>query len=53
VRRLHDLDKTGWLLVLWVIPMVGLVIVVWVFGRLGTPGQNRSGFTAATGSSTA
>ena len=33
VRRLHDLDKSGWLLLLWIVPMVGVVILVWMFAR--------------------
>jgi uncharacterized membrane protein YhaH (DUF805 family) len=53
VRRLHDLDKTGFVLLLWPIPMVGLVILVWAFARAGTPGQNRFGARAAIGGSKA
>ena len=46
VRRLHDLGKTGWLLVLYVVPIVGVVILVWLFARPGTPGQNAFGSAA-------
>ncbi len=49
VRRLHDLGKTGWLLVLYVIPIVGVIILVWLFGRLGTPGPNRFGSVTTSG----
>jgi uncharacterized membrane protein YhaH (DUF805 family) len=43
VRRLHDLGKTGWLLVLCIVPIVGVILLIWLFGRAGTPGQNPFG----------
>jgi uncharacterized membrane protein YhaH (DUF805 family) len=43
VRRQHDLDKSGWLILLWIIPMVGLIFLAWWFGRPGTAGPNRYG----------
>ena len=43
VRRLHDLDKSGWVLCLYVVPIVGIVLLVWFFGRRGTIGPNRFG----------
>ena len=43
VRRMHDTDKSGWMLLLGLIPFVGAIIVL-VFAALpGTPGQNRFG----------
>jgi uncharacterized membrane protein YhaH (DUF805 family) len=43
VRRMHDSDKSGWLLLLGLIPFVGWIIVL-VFAVLpGTPGPNRFG----------
>jgi uncharacterized membrane protein YhaH (DUF805 family) len=43
VRRLHDLDKSGWWLLLYLIPIVGVIIIlVWVCTK-GTPGANRFG----------
>ncbi|MBS7782526.1 DUF805 domain-containing protein, partial [Providencia stuartii] len=42
VRRLHDIDKSGWWYLLTFIPFGGLVI--FVFTCLdGTPGNNRFG----------
>ena len=30
VRRLHDIDKSGWFLLVWLIPLVGWIIqIVW------------------------
>lgn len=43
VRRLHDIDKSGWFLLLWFIPLIGwIVLIVWAC-RKGTPGPNRFG----------
>jgi uncharacterized membrane protein YhaH (DUF805 family) len=42
-RRLHDLNKTAWWLLLWLVPIVGwIVLLVWDCTR-GTPGPNRFG----------
>lgn len=30
VRRLHDVDKSGWFLLLWFIPVIGwIILIVW------------------------
>lgn len=43
VRRLHDIDKSGWWLLLGFIPLIGVVILfIWACKR-GTPGVNRFG----------
>jgi uncharacterized membrane protein YhaH (DUF805 family) len=43
VRRLHDLDRTGWWLLLGFIPLIGaIVLIVWFCSR-GTVGANRFG----------
>ena len=43
VRRLHDLDRTGWWLLLDFIPVIGwIVLIVWFCSR-GTVGANRFG----------
>ena len=28
VRRLHDTGRNGWLLLLWVIPIVGFIVLI-------------------------
>ena len=28
-RRLHDIGKTGWLLLLWIIPIIGWVVLLY------------------------
>ena len=42
VRRLHDVDKSGWFLLLGLIPIVGLVLLYFLVIP-GTPGDNRFG----------
>ena len=43
VRRLHDLDRSGWWLLLVLVPLVGaIILIVWMCTR-GTPGANRFG----------
>ena len=43
VRRMHDTDKSGWMLLLGLIPFVGWIVVL-IFALLpGTPNQNRFG----------
>jgi uncharacterized membrane protein YhaH (DUF805 family) len=43
VRRLHDTDRSGWWILLFLIPLIGaIVLLVWYCSR-GTPGGNRFG----------
>jgi uncharacterized membrane protein YhaH (DUF805 family) len=42
-RRLHDQDKSGWLLLLAFIPMVGGLFLLILFCRDGTSGENKYG----------
>ncbi len=43
VRRLHDLDRSGWWWWLWLIPIVGwIVLIIWMATK-GTEGQNSRG----------
>ena len=43
VRRLHDTDKSGWLLLLGLIPFIGGIIVLVLLVLPGTPAPNRFG----------
>ena len=43
VRRLHDLDKSGWWLLLGFIPLIGALVLLYWFCLPGTPGDNRFG----------
>ena len=41
VRRLHDIDRSGWWMLLGIIPLAGmLVLIIWACLR-GTDGSNR------------
>ncbi|MEK6542638.1 MAG: DUF805 domain-containing protein [Pseudomonadota bacterium] len=42
VRRLHDQDKSGWFMLLGLIPLVGIVLLVF-FCLEGTKGPNQYG----------
>jgi len=42
-RRLHDIDRTGWWMLLWFMPVVGwIILLVWMC-TASTPGTNRFG----------
>jgi uncharacterized membrane protein YhaH (DUF805 family) len=43
VRRLHDIDRTGWWVLISLVPVIGTLVLL-VFAVLdGTPGENRFG----------
>ena len=42
-RRLHDLGKTGWLQLLWLIPLIGWAILIYWGAQPGEPGTNKFG----------
>lgn len=43
VRRLHDQDRSGWMVLLTLIPVVGGIVCLMLVGLEGTPGPNRFG----------
>jgi uncharacterized membrane protein YhaH (DUF805 family) len=43
IRRLHDLDRTGWWIFLGLIPVIGTIILLIWFCTKGTDGPNRFG----------
>jgi len=43
VRRLHDLDRSGWWVLLDLVPLVGWIILLIWFCTKGTDGPNRFG----------
>jgi uncharacterized membrane protein YhaH (DUF805 family) len=43
IRRLHDTDKTGWFLLIGLIPLVGWIILIVFYATPGTPGPNAYG----------
>jgi len=42
IRRLHDLDKSGWWYLLAIVPIANILLLVW-FCMRGTVGDNRFG----------
>jgi uncharacterized membrane protein YhaH (DUF805 family) len=43
VRRLHDLDRTGWWVLMSLVPLIGWILLLVWFCTQGTPGVNRFG----------
>lgn len=44
VRRLHDMDKSGWWWALALIPIIGtIILIIWCGFIKGTAGTNRYG----------
>lgn len=43
VRRLHDTDRSGWWLLIGLVPIVGGIVLLVFFVLDGTPGPNRYG----------
>jgi uncharacterized membrane protein YhaH (DUF805 family) len=42
-RRLHDIDKTAWLLLLWLIPVLGWILLIYWAVQPGNQGANSYG----------
>lgn len=43
VRRLHDIDKSGWWLLLILLPLIGFLVLLYFFVQPSQPGANRFG----------
>jgi uncharacterized membrane protein YhaH (DUF805 family) len=43
VRRLHDTGRSGWLLLLLLIPIIGFLALLYFYLQPGTPEENRFG----------
>ncbi len=43
VRRLHDLGRSGWWLLIILIPLIGFLILLYFFVQKGTDGPNEHG----------
>jgi uncharacterized membrane protein YhaH (DUF805 family) len=43
VRRLHDTDKSGWWILIGLIPLVGFIVLLVFFVMEGTRGPNKYG----------
>ena len=43
VRRFHDKDKSGWFILISIIPIIGSIIILIMLSDKGTEGPNRFG----------
>ena len=43
IRRFHDIDKSGWWILVGFIPLVGFILMIYFFTQKGTEGDNRFG----------
>jgi uncharacterized membrane protein YhaH (DUF805 family) len=43
VRRLHDIGRTGWFLLLALIPLIGIIVLIYWACQPGTAGPNPYG----------
>jgi uncharacterized membrane protein YhaH (DUF805 family) len=43
IRRLHDTDRTGWWILIYLIPLIGLIVLLVFYLQQGDSGENRFG----------
>lgn len=43
VRRLHDIEMSGWWYLIMLIPLVNIIFWIYIGVKPGTPGQNQYG----------
>jgi uncharacterized membrane protein YhaH (DUF805 family) len=48
IRRLHDIGKTGWWLLIAFVPLVGLIVLIYFFVQEGDSGSNEYGANPKT-----
>ena len=46
-RRLHDMNKSGWMQLLWLIPILGWIYLIYVLAQPGEAGDNQHGTVPA------
>ncbi|MBQ3635911.1 MAG: DUF805 domain-containing protein [Bacteroidales bacterium] len=42
-RRLHDINKSGWLQLLGIIPLIGIILLIYWWAQPGDKGDNPKG----------
>jgi len=42
-RRLHDINRSGWWQLLWLVPIIGWVVLIYFLVRIGNAGDNQFG----------
>ena len=48
IKRLHDLDRSGWLSLLNLIPIINLFFSAWLSIKVGSEGKNQFGYPRTT-----
>jgi uncharacterized membrane protein YhaH (DUF805 family) len=48
IRRLHDTNRTGWWILIGLIPLIGLIVLLVFYLQRSDPGENRFGPPPAT-----
>jgi uncharacterized membrane protein YhaH (DUF805 family) len=43
IRRLHDTNRSGWWILIWLIPLIGLIVLLVFYLQQGDAGENRFG----------
>ncbi len=43
IRRLHDGGDSGGVMIVWLLPFIGGLILLWLLARRGQPGSNKWG----------
>ena len=43
IRRLHDTDRSGWWLLIGLVPLIGVIVLIVYFVTQGTSGSNKYG----------
>jgi uncharacterized membrane protein YhaH (DUF805 family) len=42
-RRLHDMNKSGWMQLIWLIPILGWIYMIYLLAQPGDAGDNQYG----------
>ena len=53
IRRLHDTDRTGWWILIYLIPLIGLIVLLVFYLQQGDREENRFGPPPGTTTATA
>jgi uncharacterized membrane protein YhaH (DUF805 family) len=48
-RRLHDIDKSAWWMLLWLVPVLGWIVLIYWAAQPGDAGANKYGEPPASG----
>jgi len=48
IRRLHDVDRSGWWYLIGFIPIIGVLVLIYWYVQPGTAGDNQFGAPAAS-----